>query len=310
MRISSLLCLSCLLALGCEDDTNATVIIPRGGPDGGPGFDAFPRTIRDASTSDAARRDATIPDMHLAEDGAVSSDAAPIEDMALIVDMAPVADMASARDMAFVADMASPVDMAPVIDMAPAIDMAPIIDMAPPPEPEPQPDPLVPPGRRACSQGEGWTLFEVHWDGTSSARIDHWDAACEYSIRINDACGAFDRCGDAIANCRVEVVDRGMGLLLDGRDDLLFRFSVAGIAFQGATLYFSARATRGAADLEVTSPLWGGLVGPIPFEQQYQVFEVDWSEFLRPGDQPNLTGINFEASRNNVAIHAVELCLR
>jgi hypothetical protein len=200
--------------------------------------------------------------------------------------------------------------------MAPVVDMAPIVDMAPP-EPEPMPDPepddpLVPPGRRPCSRGPGWTLFEVHWSGgCTSARVDPWDAACEYSIRINDACGAFPRCGDGnIAGCDVAVVDRGEALLLDGRDDLLFRFSVQGIQFAGATLYFEARGTRGQAEMEVFSPLWGGIAGPIPGQQQYQPLQVDWSPYLRVGDRPGLTGINFEASRSNVAIHSVELCLR
>ncbi|MGK0361075.1 MAG: hypothetical protein ACI9U2_003393, partial [Bradymonadia bacterium] len=143
-----------------------------------------------------------------------------------------------------------------------------------------------------------------------NARVDHWGAPCDYSIRINDACGAFDRCGDAIANCNVEVVDNGRGLLLDGRDDLLMRFSVDGLQFAGATLYFEARGTRGAAEMEVFSPLWGGIVGPIPGQQDYQAFEVDWTPYVRPGDRQGLTGINFEATRSNVAISRVELCLQ
>ena len=141
------------------------------------------------------------------------------------------------------------------------------------------------------------------------ARVDHWDASCEYSGQINDACGAYDRCGpgDGIANCGVALVDGGDGLLLDGNDDLLLRFSVAGIAFAGATLYFQARATRGGADVEIWSPLYGGLVGPVG--PQYEWLEVDWSAFLRRGDDPGLTGIRFDATRSHVAIHAVEVCL-
>jgi len=174
----------------------------------------------------------------------------------------------------------------------------------------PAPDVAVaPPGRRACGRGEGWTLFELHWDGSTSARVDHWDASCEYSGRINDACGAFARCGpgDGIAGCNVELVDGGEGLLVDGNDDLLIRFSVLGLRFGGATLYFQARGTRGGGEVEISSPLYGGLVGPVA--GQYEWLAVDWGGLLRMGDDPGLTAIGFDAARGDVAIHAVELCL-
>lgn len=296
-----------LAATGCNDDTaQPTLIEPRLRD----AFARMDRGIADARIS----QDAGLPDA--AQDATLDQALIDMATADMAADMAPPGDMAPI-DMDPIVDMAPPIDMAPPVDMAP--DMAPIVDMAPPPEPEPMPepmpepdDPLVPPGRRACSRGPGWTLFEVHWSGgSSSARVDHWDAACEYSIRINDACGAFPRCGDgSVAGCGVEVVDGGEALLLDGRDDLLFRFSVQGIQFAAATLYFEARGTRGGAEMEIFSPLWGGIAGPIPGQRAYEALQVDWSPYLRVGDRPGLTGINFEASRSHVAIHSVELCLR
>ncbi|MCB9550172.1 MAG: hypothetical protein H6706_30625 [Myxococcales bacterium] len=301
------------LGISCNDDTSggARLVGPPGQPDaalrpdrgvdqGRPPADAGPDAARDAAplAPDAAALDRGAP-----PDMALADAAPPPPDRGVSPDMA-------ARDMALPPlDMAPPpVDMAPPpVDMAPPpLDMAPPpVDMAPPP-----PDMAVlPPGRRACALGPGFTLFAVHWSGgSSSARVDHWDASCEYSIRINDACGAFARCGDAIANCGVAVVDQGQGLLLDGIDDLLFRFNVQGQRFRGATLYFQARGTRGQAQLEIWSPLYGGLVGPIG-GIDYEWYELDWSDFLSPGDDPGLTGVRFDAVQGQVAVHAVELCI-
>ncbi len=167
----------------------------------------------------------------------------------------------------------------------------------------------MPPGRQPCTQGPGWTLLAVHWSGGStSARVDRWDAPCDYSIDINAACGAFARCRGAIP-CRSELTDGGEALLLDGSDDMLLRFSVDGLFFDTATVYFEARGTRGNAQLEVWSPLYGGLVGPIG-GLGYEIYALDWSDFLRPGDEHGLTGIRFDATQSHVALHAVEVCLQ
>ncbi len=314
--------------LACEDANSNSNTRPRTGAED-PGRVKRP----DASTLDATGgpggadatqpEDAAITDLG-ALDSAVEADRAAVDAAVPDPDVAvPDPDAAVPDPDVAVPDpdvaVPDPDVAVPDPDVAvPDPDMAlPDPDMALPdpdmalPDPDMAVDPGVPPGRRACSGGPGWTLFEVHWgNGGSSARVDHWDAPCDYSIRINDACGAFDRCGpaDGIAGCDVAVVDQGQGLLLDGNDDLLFRFSVDGLQFSGVTLYFEARATRGAAEVEVISQLHGGLVGPIN-NNNYEVFETDWSENLRPGDRQGLTAIGFDATRGRVAIHAVEVCL-
>ena len=261
---------------------------------------------------DALVRDARVPpDMATGRDGGLDRGLA--VDMDLLDqgtldrgshDMATAADMTATRDMAAARDMATR-DMAlPPPDMAP-LDMPPL-DMAPPPLDMALPPPRFPP----CTQGPGVSLFAVHWSGGGeSADVDHWHAHCDYSIRINDACGAFPRCGDAIANCGVAVVDQGQGLLLDGIDDLLFRFNVQGIGFSAATLYFQARGTRGGGTLEVYAPIYGGLQGPVG-GANYEWYAVDWSDFLTPFDDPGVTGIRFRAQNSTIAIHAVEVCLQ
>jgi hypothetical protein len=60
--------------------------------------------------------------------------------------------------------------------------------------------------------------------------------------------------------------------------------------------------------MEVWSPMWGGPVGPVA--GQYEWATVDWSDFLQRGDEHGLTGIRFRASRGNVAMNAVEVCLQ
>ncbi len=54
--------------------------------------------------------------------------------------------------------------------------------------------------------------------------------------------------------------------------------------------------------------MYGGLVGPVA--GQHERAAVDWSDLLQPGDAPGLTGIRFRASRGNVAMNAVEVCLQ
>ncbi len=267
----------------------------------------------DAAGDDAARPgdDAARPGDDAARPG---DDAAPPGEDAAPPgeDAAPPGDDAAPPGDAASSDAARPdPDAAP-----PPPDAAPPPPDAAPPPPDaapPPPDmgPQVPPGRVPCSRGPGLVLFAISWSGGgSSADVDRWDAPCDYSIRINDACGAFPRCGPgAIENCRVETVDNGQGLVIDGGDDLLVRFSVEGMFFQGADLYFQARALGAQAQMEIWSPIYGGLEGPID-GGNYQWYGVDWSELLRPGDEQGLTGIRFDATQGQVAIHAVEVCLR
>ncbi len=77
----------------------------------------------------------------------------------------------------------------------------------------------------------------------------------------------------------------------------------------GARLYFQARGTRGQGNLEVWSPIYGGLQGPVAGDA-YAWYEVDWTDFLSPFDEPGLTGIRFRAVGGNVAVHAVEVCIQ
>ena len=174
-----------LLLLACHD-----------GSSGGP--NQIPRTgdnppIRDSGMATADVR-VTEPDakpdqgnggLDAADPDAAAADMAQLDPDAAV----PDPDMAPPDP-----DMAPPPpDMAPPPpDMAPPPpDMAPPPpDLAPPPPDMAPPPPDmadVPPGRLPCSHGPGWVLLAIHYDGSTSARVDHWDASCDYSIRINDA---------------------------------------------------------------------------------------------------------------------------
>lgn len=255
-----------------------------GGADVGGGLDGF---VEDKDAGPDEDAEVLDPDAEVEADMAVP-DAAEIDP-----DAAELAPDAAEPDP----------DMAP-----PEPDMAPPEPDAAPPEPDmAPPNPDVPPGRIACTRGRGWSLLQVRWNGRSFWD-DHWDAPCDSGININ-GCGAFDRCGpaDGIAGCDTASVDQGTAMLLDGNDDFLLRYSVEGLRFSGATLYFTARGTRGNAEMEMWSPEWGGLIGPV--DGQYQTYEVNWSDFVRQGDRFGTTAVRIRATRSHVGLANLEICL-
>ncbi len=301
-----------LAVVACSDGTQGVKTLPRVGvsrdarvpADGGQpeagaadarGLDLDPEG--DAASADGGTRDADDADGTVGRDGAIED--GPRSDL-------PEPDVAPPDP-----DMALPdPDMAPPDpDMAP-----PDPDMAPP-EPDmapPDPDMAgVPPGRTPCSRGAGWTLFSFHWrgDGSTSAAVDVWDAPCDYSIRINDACGVFARCRGAIP-CAVDLVDNGRAVVIDGAEDILVRFSVVGVAFQRATVHIQGRSLGGATFFSATNPLHGGVQGgPVAGGLDHQWYALDWTGFVLSNDDPGLTGLDLDAVNGRLGISAVELCL-
>ncbi|MCK6572801.1 hypothetical protein L6V77_17110 [Myxococcota bacterium] len=184
--------------------------------------------------------------------------------------------------------------------------------VAPPPDPDAGVPP-PPPGITdvPCQSGPGSTLFRMHWFGGShSADIDVWEAACDYSIAPNSACSALPICRGGIG-CEVGVTDGGDALALEGGNQYLqIRFDVTGLFFERVTVYMEARGMNGPTDFEAWSPLYGPLVlGPVSSGFEYQAGAFDWTGFLLPGDDPDLTALRITPENGSLALHALELCL-
>lgn len=207
----------------------------------------------------------------------------------------------AAPDLAPPMDMAPPADMAPPVDMAPPIDMAPPLDMAPPDD--------IPPGQIACRQGPGWSLVALHYDdGSTSPRVDHWGASCDYSIRINDRCGLIDRCRGAVG-CQVGRTNTG-AVELDGTDDLVLWFQTAGLPVAGhASLHLLGRSLCPAAStrFEVVDPLngWGVEGGPVGQQFEYQWHTVPLAPLV--ADQALVITAGQGCGR--LGVQAVEVCV-
>jgi hypothetical protein len=295
---------------------------------------------RDAGAIDAAARDAAArsdggttdptPDAAIQSDAGAPSDAArldagpldagsPDAGPVVIVEPADAGALdAGATDAG--AGVVEPADAGPP-DAGPA-DAGPPDDSPPdagPPDAGPidggpidaGPAPL--PGlSEPCSNGPGWTVWRLHFDGSSNPRIDTWDASCSYSLAPSSACEA-------------RVVTSGfgsVGTVMDGYavelgtsfPYLRVRYSVEGLAFSSATLWVQARsyATASSTNIRAWSPLYGDVAyGPVDNDWTYDWYGIDWSEHLSPDDEPGLTAVQLYAylGSGSLAVHAVELCV-
>ncbi len=162
-----------------------------------------------------------------------------------------------------------------------------------------------------CSNGTGYSMFKFHYDnGSTSARIDVWDASCSYSFAPNSA-------------CNVREVYPGFGDVSRTSDGypiatsthyIRVRFSAAGLNFNTATLYVQARsyATGASTSIRAWSPIYGDVLGgPVDNDFVYDWYPMDWTALLSPSDQPSLTAVQIYAHQgsSSLAVKAVELCV-
>ncbi|MBN2362230.1 MAG: hypothetical protein JXR83_22450 [Deltaproteobacteria bacterium] len=158
-----------------------------------------------------------------------------------------------------------------------------------------------------CQNGTGWTLFRFHYDGSYSARIDVWDATCYYSLAPGSACNVVPVWAETL-------VHDGYALLVAGNGYIRVRFSANGLAFNRATVYVQADSysTGASTTIEVMSPLYGSAYsGPVDRDWVFEWYDIDWTGYLYPDDDPDLTAIQIYAYQGSdaLAVHAVELCV-
>jgi len=162
-----------------------------------------------------------------------------------------------------------------------------------------------------CSNGAGYSMFKFHYDnGSTSARIDVWDATCSYSFASNSACNVrevYPGFGD------VSRTSEGYPIVTSTHY-IRVRFSAAGLNFNTATLYVQGRsyATGSSTTIRAWSPLYGEQFGgPVDNDFVYDWYDLDWTGFLTPNDQPSLSAVQIYAYQgsSSLAIKAVELCV-
>lgn len=158
----------------------------------------------------------------------------------------------------------------------------------------------------ACSQGAGYAMFKIHYDsGSTSARVDVWDANCSYSFASNSACNVREVCRGF---CDVPRTGGGSPIF-NTSNYWRARFNANGLNFTNATLWVRAVGTRGSTVFRAWSPLYGDVVSGLVSGFTYDWYAVDWSNHLSPFDQPSLTAIQIYGMNGPIAVQAVELCV-
>ncbi len=157
-----------------------------------------------------------------------------------------------------------------------------------------------------CAAGEGRSLWHFTFPDRRGgySHLESWDAACEYSL--------------ADAACRVagephDYANWGPGVVFDSSSDYWrVRFSVAGMDFDGATLYIRAHADgSGIPQGELSSPIYGTVrfTPTVPISG-HRLYAIDWSDFLSPSDSPSLPAVTLRSRPSGLAVSSIELCIQ
>jgi hypothetical protein len=161
--------------------------------------------------------------------------------------------------------------------------------------------------RPPCTRGPGFVAWRFHYEaGSTSARRDiyslpddtNWTAVPAYATSVVD-----------LAN--------GGGLNIASGNWILIRYSVRGLStINSATLSMFGRSysTGSSGSFIGWSPIYGDAIGPVNSVSNawpYRWTSIDFTGYVKPMDDPGLTGIRFKAGPNsgNLVINTVELCI-
>jgi|GEM_PF-6082033 len=158
----------------------------------------------------------------------------------------------------------------------------------------------------ACTHGAGFVAWRFHYKGSTSAVTDvyslpdksNWQAVPAYSTMFSDAL-------------------HGGGIEIGGGNWILIRYSVSGMStIKGATLSVYGRSydTTASGSFNAWSPLYGDNPSPtnsVSNAWPYTWTTVDFSNGVKVGDLPGLTGIRLYSGPNSnvLVINTVELCI-
>lgn len=152
-------------------------------------------------------------------------------------------------------------------------------------------------------RGRAIIRFDYASRGRQSANIALWDVSCSYAV---------DRACDVVEVGEPGYNSESTAVVLSGNDAVRARFDVTGLAFDKAWVHIQARsyATSSTADFDVWSPLYGAKTGgPVDQDFTYEWHTVDWTGYLSPSDDPDLTAIEISAASGQLALRAVEICI-
>jgi hypothetical protein len=159
-----------------------------------------------------------------------------------------------------------------------------------------------------CTHGPGWIAFRFHYSPNSGTQAilddfglpdnSNWQAVPAFSSSVVDA-------------------GNGGGLEIGSGNWILIRYSVAGLTtITSATFSIYGRSydTTASGSFDAWSPLYGDAPSPpdsVSNAWPYTWTTIDYTGQVQVGDSPGLTGIRLYSgpSSNDLAIHAVELCI-
>lgn len=158
----------------------------------------------------------------------------------------------------------------------------------------------------ACSFGDGQALWRLTFPPNAAgyATVEEWDNGCEYSL-ADQAC--------SLSGEPHSYANFGPGILFNSSNDYFrVRFSVAGLSFTQATIYISAHADgSGIPNAVLESPLYGSLsFAPSVPISTHRTYAVDWTSFLSPSDNPNLTAVTLRSNPTGLAVSEIQLCVQ
>ncbi len=158
----------------------------------------------------------------------------------------------------------------------------------------------------ACTFGDGQALWRLTFPPNAAgyATVEEWDNGCDYSL-ANQAC--------SLSGEPHNYANFGPGILFNSSTDFFrVRFSAAGLSFTQATLYITAHADgSGIPNAVLESPIYGSLAfAPTVPISTHRTYAVDWSDFLSPSDNPNLTAVTLRSNPTGLAVSEIQLCVQ
>ena len=163
-----------------------------------------------------------------------------------------------------------------------------------------------------CENGDGWTLFRFHYElNPGSSTIEVWDASCTYSVgdqgcQIQEVTSGF---GD------IPTTSEGYPIVNTSSNFIRIRFSVEDLDFDDVSAHVRARSysTSSSTDMRLETQLHGATTaGPVSQAFTYDWYDIDFTGYLTPNDDPGLTAIDVFADQggsSEMAVRAMEVCV-
>jgi hypothetical protein len=160
-----------------------------------------------------------------------------------------------------------------------------------------------------CTRGSGWVAWRFHYNANEPGTQAHLD--------LYDLLDASNWEANPVFSTSIVDSIHGGGLEIATGNWILIRYSVTGlttIRSASFSVYGRSYNVTASGSFNAWTPLYGDAPAPtnsVSNAWPYEWTSIDFTGHVRAGDAPGLTGIRLYAgpSSNDLAIHAVELCL-